>query len=105
MNNNEHISVCIKCRIVERVLEILSKELPIKKLSLNHVYYGSSASKKITLYNKSPVVSNFVICHQMSQKVNANNTLAMSLAKCEPDDEEGCFDTLFQVFPDKVLYN
>lgn len=101
----------MKCSIVERTLDILDVQEPekqINQLPFNHVYYGSVVTKKIVLFNNSPIPSDFVISidEEMSECVNKGRNLAMALMRCEsinPEQETTpCLDSIFKVHPQKV---
>lgn len=110
MDNEEHksLSICVKCTIIQRVLELLDSldsNTHVEKVSLNHVYYGSVITKKLTLFNVSPVVTDFVVAidKEMSESVNMGKSLAMTLNCYEPSEKEVmCLDALFDVTPKKV---
>lgn len=101
----------MKCTIVKRALEILDVQEPekqINQLSFNHVYYGSVITKKVVLFNNSPIPSDFVISinEEMSECVNKGRNLAMALMRCdsikEGQERTPRFDSIFKVHPQKV---
>lgn len=105
------LSIHIKCTIVERVLEVIDPQAPgnqISKLSFDHVYYGSIVTKRIILFNNSPVASDFIITinEQMSECVNKSKNLAITLTKCDHVNEDQAItpslDSIFAVTPKKV---
>lgn len=96
---------------MKRVLQVLDPhdlEMHVKKVSLNPVYYGGVVSKKLLLYNNSPISSDFTIImdKEMSECVNMNKSLALTFTKHElkrtNEEEAPCLDVLFEVSPNKV---
>jgi hypothetical protein len=105
------VSIHIKCSIIERLLKVFTvddPEMQINKLSYDFVYYGSVATKKVILYNDSPVSSDFVITvdEKMSECVNKNKGLAVALTAYEigggnHGDITSHLDSIFKIFPQK----
>ena len=101
----------VKCAIIERALEVLDIQEPekqINQLSFNQVYYGSVVTKKVVLFNNSPIASDFVINvdEKMSECVNKSQNLALALTKFDfnKDEQETapCLESIFKIHPQNV---
>ena len=109
INDEAALSVHIKCTIVKRTLQILNAQgIEVKQLSFENVYYGSIVSKKLVLYNNSPIATDFVISidEKLSECVNMSKGLAMAVTKFESrknilEPEQSVLST-FNVSPEKV---
>lgn len=109
INNEDSLLVQVKCTVVKRTLEILNlQDMEVDKLSFSNVYYGSTISKKLIIYNNSPIVTDFVIFidKNLSECVNMSKGLAMAVTKFESKksvrEQEPSMDAVFNVSPHKV---
>lgn len=107
------LPIRIRCDIIERALEVFDVQEPekqIKQLSFNQVYYDSVVTKKIVLFNNSPIASDFVISidEKMSECVIKSQNLALALTKCdfikEGQEATPCLESLFKIHPQNVSF-
>lgn len=72
------------------------------------MYYGSVITKKLILFNNSPIASDYMINidKKMSECVNKSKSLAMALTNCgakkKDQDSTPGLDSIFKISPQKV---
>ena len=106
-NYNSFI-IDVRCTLVKRALEFLDPsdiKLQLDRISFGSMYYGSVASRKVILFNNSPMVSDYisVFDDKLSGYVNVNECLAM--AEQYTMNEQGTqfdLDLLVDISPNRV---
>lgn len=110
ISDDTNLSINVKCKIVSRKLELYdcnNMQVQINKLSFDDTYYNSVCSRKLVLFNNSPIKSHFmaIVHDKFSECADMSEGLAVACSRYEHDElkkQSFQWEFIFGVVPKMV---